>query len=150
MILHRFQQTQTLPISLKEAWEFFVYPQNLDDITPAEMGFETVGGGDERIFPGAIIEHRVKVAPLVKVTWVTEITQVVEQDYFIDEQRFGPYKFWHHRHRFEACSEGVNIHDHVHYALPLSPLGDIGHFLIRKKLDEIFGFRTKVLDQHFR
>jgi ligand-binding SRPBCC domain-containing protein len=37
---------------------------------------------------------------------MTVITAVKENSYFIDEQRFGPYALWHHKH-FEATENGV-------------------------------------------
>jgi ligand-binding SRPBCC domain-containing protein len=85
------------------------------------------------------------------VPWVTEIKCVKEQVSFIDEQRFGPYKFWHHLHHFEEVEGGVLMKDLVHYALPCWPFGEIGHGLfVKPKLDKIFGFRREILDKRFK
>lgn len=99
---------------------------------------------------GQIIEYRVKILPAVWVPWVTEIKGVDEGRSFIDEQRFGPYKFWHHRHMFEAVEGGVMVRDLVHYIMPLGPLGSIAHLLFaRLKLQRVFDYRREELERRF-
>lgn len=150
MKLHTLEQEQTLPISLDEAWDFFSSPANLNAITPDDLGFHITSPLAGKMFDGQIITYRVRIAPLVHVTWVTEIKCVKEGRAFVDEQRFGPYKFWHHRHEFEAVPGGVLMRDKVHYALPFGPFGEIAHALfVRRKLEWIFGFRRKLLAEKF-
>ncbi len=150
MKLHTLEQKQTLPISLDEAWDFFSSPANLDAITPDDLGFHITSPLAGKMFDGQIITYRVRIAPLVHVTWVTEIKCVEEGRAFVDEQRFGPYKFWHHRHEFEAVPGGVLMRDKVHYALPFGPFGAIAHALfVRRKLEWIFNFRWKLLAEKF-
>lgn len=150
MKLHTLEQEQTLPISLDEAWDFFSSPGNLDAITPDDLGFHITSPLAGKMFDGQIITYRVRIAPLVYVTWVTEIKCVEEGRAFVDEQRFGPYKFWHHRHEFESVPGGVLMRDKVHYALPFGPFGAIAHALfVRRKLEWIFGFRRKLLEEKF-
>jgi ligand-binding SRPBCC domain-containing protein len=135
---------------LDEAWHFFSSPANLDAITPDDLGFHITSPLAGKMFDGQIITYRVRIAPLVHVTWVTEIKCVEESCAFVDEQRFGPYKFWHHRHEFEAVPGGVLMRDKVHYALPFGPFGAIAHALfVRRKLERIFGFRKKLLADRF-
>jgi ligand-binding SRPBCC domain-containing protein len=149
MIHSRFQE-QILPITPAEAWEFFSAPRNLDAITPPNLGFRIVCCPTERIHEGLIIEYRIKIVPGLWVPWVTEIRGVEEGRAFIDEQRFGPYKFWHHRHTFEAVEGGVKLTDRIHYALPFGPLGSIAHALfVRRKMEEIFRFRREELERRF-
>ena len=82
--------------------------------------------------------------------WVTEIRCVREWESFVDEQRFGPYKFWHHLHSFEEKDGGVLMKDIVYYALPLWPFGEMGHdIFVRPKLERIFGFRKEILAKRF-
>jgi ligand-binding SRPBCC domain-containing protein len=148
--IHTLRQEQILPISIEEAWEFFSSPANLDAITPADLGFEITCPLPPRMFEGQIITYRVKVAPLVWLPWVTEIKCVEDGRSFIDEQRFGPYKFWHHRHAFEPVDGGVLMTDVVHYALPFGPFGEIARALfVRRKLEWIFGYRKKWLAERF-
>ncbi len=149
MRIHRLEQRQRLPISLETAWEYFSSPANLNEITPPELGFRITSAPEPAMYEGQIITYQVKVAPLVWVGWVTEIKCVVEGRTFIDEQRFGPYKFWHHRHIFEEIEGGVIMTDVVHYALPFGWLGALAHFMfVRSKLQRIFDYRRRKLDEH--
>jgi ligand-binding SRPBCC domain-containing protein len=101
MTLHMLEQEQRLPITLDAAWEFFSSPRNLDEITPDALGFKIVSLPGEKMYEGQIITYKVKILPGIWVPWVTEIKAVDEGKSFVDEQRFGPYQFWHHRHSFE-------------------------------------------------
>lgn len=99
---------------------------------------------------GQMIGYRVKVAPLIWVKWLTEITLVEGKQRFVDDQRIGPYKVWHHTHSFEEQEDGVLMTDDVVYALPLGPLGSIAHALyVKKQLKYIFDERMKLTDQIF-
>ena len=150
MTLHTLEQEQRLPISREAAWEFFSSPRNLDAITPPELGFTIVSVSGGRIYEGQIITYLVKILPAVRVSWVTEIKSVVEGESFVDEQRFGPYKFWHHRHTFEEIPGGVLMRDLVHYGLSYGPLGGLAHTLfVRAKLESIFSFRRDILTKQF-
>jgi ligand-binding SRPBCC domain-containing protein len=149
-MLHTLCQEQELPLSLEEAWRFFSSPRNLESMTPPDLGFQIVHCPSEKMQEGQIIEYRVEIVPMVWMPWVSEIKAVVEGHSFIDEQRFGPYKFWHHRHTFEPAEGGVKITDQVHYALPFGPLGSIAHALfVRRKLEGIFRFRRQELERRF-
>jgi len=150
-MLHHLTREQFLPISLEEAWAFFSSPRNLDSITPPEMGFRIVHCPAETMHEGQIIEYRVKMLPGIWVPWVTEIKGVETGSAFIDEQRFGPFRFWHHRHTFEAVEGGVRLGDSVHYALPFGPAGGLAHLLfVRRKLEWIFEYRRAELERRFK
>lgn len=150
MRIHRLEQRQRLPISLEAAWDYFSSPANLNEITPPDFGFRITSPPEPAMHEGQIITYQVKVAPLVWVCWVTEIKCVDERRTFIDEQRFGPYKFWHHRHSFEETEEGVIMTDVVHYALPFGWLGSLAHVVfVRSKLKWIFEYRRKKLVEQF-
>ena len=150
MKVHVLDQEQILPISIGEAWDFFSSPRNLDEITPDDLGFQIRYCPGEMMYEGQIITYRVKIAPGIWVPWVTEIKAVDEGKAFVDEQRAGPYRFWHHRHAFEETDGGVKMTDLVHYALPFGPIGGIAHAIfVRKKLEWIFEFRKKLLAEKF-
>ena len=152
MKVHQLEQTQILPIPLEEAWAFFCDPKNLDDMTPEDLAFKTISGNDEEMFQGQIICHKIQIAPMIWANWTTEITTVSDEGkqlYFIDEQRSGPYRLWHHLHRFEACAEGTRMLDRVHYAMPFFPFGEIGLPFVNNKLETIFGFRRTCLEERF-
>lgn len=150
MKLYSLHTVQKLPISIDEAWKFFSDPKNLKVITPDYMGFDITSGGDRPMFPGQIIQYIVKPIAGIKTKWVTEITHVYEPYHFVDEQRFGPYDLWHHKHFFRAIDGGVEIEDIVDYKLPFGMLGRLVHKpLVRGKLEEIFAFRRRKLIEIF-
>ncbi|MCG6188010.1 SRPBCC family protein [Maribellus maritimus] len=141
---------QILNVSIQEAWEFFSSPKNLSKITPPQMGFYITSEELKQMFAGQIITYQIRVFPFLKTNWVTEITQVKEQSYFVDEQRFGPYKMWHHEHHFSETEEGVKMIDRVTYKIPFGFIGKIAHCIfIKRKLEDIFSYRAKVLDRKF-
>ncbi len=150
MTLHSLSREQILPASPAEAWDFFSSPRNLDAITPPDLGFRILHCPSETMHEGQIIAYRVKILPGLWIPWVTEIKGVQEGRAFIDDQRFGPYKFWHHRHLFEPVEGGVKVTDLVHYALPLGPLGTLAHAVfVRRKLERIFDYRRTELERRF-
>jgi len=150
MKVYKKVSVQHINATLDECWDFFSRPENLQKITPKTMGFEITDFDNQSMYAGQIIQY--KISPLLglKLNWVTEITKVEENAYFIDEQRFGPYSFWHHKHFFEETSNGVKMTDVVHYALPLGFLGRIMNALVvENKLKEIFDYRFVKVDQLF-
>lgn len=150
MPLYRILSEQYLTTTLEEAWTFLSDPKNLERITPDSMKFDIKGGADMPMFEGQIIRYHVSPFPGIRTPWVTEITHVKEGSYFVDEQRFGPYKLWHHKHFIESVDGGVLMKDIVDYMLPMGPLGSLMHTLIvRKKLNTIFSFRESALNQIF-
>ena len=151
MSVYRLFEKQHIPYSLEDVWEFVSNPGNLSKITPDSMGF-TIKTPDlpETMYPGMMISYRVKPLLGIPVTWVTEITHVQEKRYFVDEQRIGPYKLWHHEHFLEPSGEGVLMTDIVTYKLPLGFLGRLAHVLfVRGKLRGIFDYRHRALEEHF-
>ena len=151
MKVHKLEVQQNLPISLNEAWDFFSSPGNLDLITPDDMSFEILSGADSKMYAGQLITYNIKPLLGIPMTWVTEITQCLEKQFFIDEQRFGPYKFWHHQHRFEETEDGVNMKDILHYVLPFGFVGELlGNLFLHKKVKKIFEYRRQKLEEIFK
>ena len=141
---------QNLPITLEQAWEFLSDPNNLKLITPDYMGFNIISGADRPMYPGQIIQYIVTPIAGIKTKWVTEITNVKHLEYFVDEQRFGPYALWHHKHFIREIEGGVEMEDIIDYKLPLGFLGELAHpFLVAPKLKEIFDYRSKKLNELF-
>lgn len=150
MKIYTLARTQDLPISIHEAWDFFSNPNNLSKITPDEMAFTVTSDLPEQMYPGLIITYIVKPLLGIPLNWVTEITQIDPPNYFIDEQRFGPYKFWHHTHFFKEIDEGVRMEDRVWYGLPFGFFGNIAQpIIVKKKLSQIFDFRNGILEKRF-
>jgi len=141
---------QNIPISIDRAWEFLSNPKNLKEITPEYMGFIIESGADRPMYPGQIIQYIVTPFMGIKTKWVTEITHVTHQKYFVDEQRFGPYALWHHKHFIKEIPGGVEMEDIIDYKIPFGILGQLVQpFLVKPKLDEIFEYRRKKLIELF-
>lgn len=150
MRLYRLEKNQLINLSIDKAWKFFSDPRNLAEITPGDLGFKIQYISGDEMYPGMIIEYTVKPFPFFKVRWVTEITQVKEHVLFIDEQRFGPYRFWHHQHKFIQRGDATEIIDIVNYVMPFGIFGRIAHSLfVKRQLGKIFSFRSEYLAKEF-
>ena len=150
MKIYKLETSVILDIDLDTAWNFFSDPGNLSRITPPSMGFEITEQDGQEMYPGMIIAYRVRPFGGIPVPWVTEITHVKQPHFFVDEQRFGPYRLWHHKHFFSPTGEGLLARDLVHYALPGGPAGRLMHpLLVRPRLEQIFDYRKKTLLQMF-
>ena len=151
MPVYTLHQKIKIPSTIEKVWEFISDPANLKKITPPYMGFDiTTKGLPSKMYAGMIIHYQVSPLMGIKTTWVTEITQVSNMNYFVDEQRVGPYRMWHHQHFIEPINGGVLMTDIVDHQPPLGILGAAANFLlIRKKLNEIFDFRTLKIEEYF-
>lgn len=150
MKIYTLHTKQNLPVSLDEAWKFLSNPKNLKIITPDYMGFKTLSGDERDMFAGQIIQYIVTPVFGIPMKWVTEITHVVDKKYFVDEQRFGPYALWHHKHFLKEIPGGVEMEDIVDYKVPMGILGQLVHpFLVKPKLEEIFTYRRQKLVELF-
>ena len=150
MKIYTLQAKQNLPLTLTEAWEFLSNPKNLKLITPEYMGFVIKSGADRPLFAGQIIQYIVTPIFGIRTQWVSEITHVKENEYFVDEQLYGPYAMWHHKHFLKEIPGGVEVEDVIDYKIPLGFLGQLVHpFLVKPKLKEIFDYREKKLIELF-
>ena len=150
MKIYRLHKTQNIPITMNQAWDFLSSLANLKTITPDYMGFHILSGADRPMFPGQIIQYIVTPVMGIKTKWVTEITHVKDKEYFVDEQRFGPYALWHHKHFIKPIDGGVEMEDIIDYKIPFGILGQMVHpFLVKPKLEEIFEYRQKKLVELF-
>ncbi len=149
--MHTLIRKQRIQIGLEAAWDFFSNPANLSEITPPEMNFRILNENvPKQIYPGLVILYKVSPILKVSVTWLTEITQVSAPNYFIDDQRVGPYKLWHHQHHFRLTDDGVEMTDIVHYKLPFGILGRLANLLfVKKQLRDIFEYRRNILESRF-
>jgi ligand-binding SRPBCC domain-containing protein len=151
MATYSLKAVQKIPVSLDVAWAFFSNPANLQAITPNNLGFKILSKHHgEKMYPGQIIEYKVSPVLGIPIYWMTEITHVKDNEFFIDEQRFGPYALWHHQHHFKAIDGGVEMTDIVHYRNPFWFLGDIANsILVKKQLSGIFNYRIKKVEELF-
>jgi ligand-binding SRPBCC domain-containing protein len=151
-MLHTIRTKQLIKSDIQSVWNFISSPSNLTLITPGSMQFEVISDENDlgKMYAGQIIEYYVSPVANIRMHWVTEITHVIENKYFVDEQRMGPYRFWHHQHFLKMVAGGVEMTDIVHYKAPLGFLGDLANELfIRKRLKSIFDYRYGKIDEMF-
>jgi len=150
MKIYRLEKSQKLPISIDEGWAFFSNPKNLKIITPDYMGFNIINPEESKMYSGQIIKYKVSPIFNINMNWVTEISNVNKNRFFVDEQRFGPYKFWHHKHIFKEVNGGIEASDILDYVIPYGFIGRILHSIfIKPKLEEIFEYRKEKLEEIF-
>lgn len=142
---------QFVPRKIEEIWDFFSRPENLNDLTPEDMSFEILTDvSGIKMYPGMLIRYNISPFAGIHMNWITEITHIEEGRYFIDEQRFGPYAFWHHQHHFESKDGGVLMTDILHYKVPYGPIGDLANLiLVEPKIEGIFKFRFAAVEKMF-
>jgi ligand-binding SRPBCC domain-containing protein len=134
-----------IDLSRAEVFEFFADAVNLERITPPELNFHIITPQPIEIKKDSLIDYKLKLRGF-PIKWRTRISAWNPPFDFIDEQISGPYKQWIHEHTFTELPDGkTGIKDVVRYRLPLEPLGDIMHFLVRKELEYIFDFRQKAV-----
>ena len=150
-MIYQLRRSQFLHANIDDVWSFASSPKNLQKITPKEMNFTITSKPlPGKMYPGMVITYRVSPLLNIRTTWVTEITQVEEKKYFVDEQRVGPYAMWHHEHFFDQLEDGVMMRDIITYKLPFHLLGSVVHSLFdKRKLESIFDFRVKKMDEIF-
>jgi len=152
MKTYHFKFESDLPIPLAEAWDFFSSPLNLAKITPPEMNFVVTSGytADTKMYPGMLISYKVSPVFGIKMNWITEITHVKDMEYFVDEQRSGPYAMWHHQHHFKEIKGGVHMTDILTYAIPYGILGRLANtILVDREVKKIFAYREQAVNDLF-
>jgi len=151
MAFYQFYKAQVINASRDEVWDFISSPANLKLITPDHMGFDiTSSHSIDKMYAGMIISYKVSPFLGFKTDWVTEITHIRDKEYFVDEQRIGPYSMWHHQHILETIDDVVIMKDIITYQPPFGFLGAIANALyIRKKLNQIFDFREQAIEHKF-
>ncbi len=142
---------QIIKSDIESIWKFMSSPKNLDEITPIWMNFEiTSKNTNQNMYPGMIITYNVTPFLNLKMVWITEITHIEDHILFIDEQKIGPYKMWHHEHRFEQVDDGILMTDTITYVPPFGLLGMLAnHLFIKKRITKIFDYRKNILEKIF-
>lgn len=150
MKLYTLNTKQKLPITLDEAWAFLSNPANLSKLTPSEMNMTILSGADRPMYAGQVLQYSVTPLAGIKTKWVSEITQYEHKKYFVDDQLYGPYAFWHHKHFVHEIEGGVEMEDIIDYKVPFGILGQLVHpFLVKPKLESIFAYRKEQMELLF-
>ena len=149
--LYTLYAKQTVAKEIDLLWDFFRKPRNLNKLTPEDVEFKITSGKSDDFYEGKIISYKIRPFKMINLNCVTEISQVKEGFYFVDNQIFGPYKMWHHEHHFKSNGDGTtDIIDKVKYKLPFYILGRLMHkIFIKRKLVNIFMFRQKQINNLF-
>jgi len=151
MKIYKLTRKQIIHAQLDQVWDFFSSPENLDALTPQDMGFEITSQKPlDPMHRGQLIDY--VVSPILKLPlkWRTEIIEVVPKEKFIDYQLKGPYKLWRHTHYFKPTEDGIEMIDEVEYSLPLGILGRFVHFIfVKSKLENIFDYRYRKVEETF-
>ncbi len=150
MKLERIQTVQRLPIQIEEAWDFFTSPKNLRLTTPHWLDLRLNMEPPEYLHPGTIVSATIRPFPVITTDWISELTHIRPPQFYITEQRVGPFKMWHHEHHFRAIDGGVEVEDIILYGMRYGMVGSFFHnVFVRKKLHEAFSHRAQVLEQRF-
>lgn len=147
----RKEWTIVVPRPLEEMWDFFSRPENLNELTPEHVNFNIQSPiAGQEMYPGMIIQYQISPLLGIPMNWITEITQIREHEFFIDDQRVGPYALWHHQHHFREVEGGTEMKDILHYQVPLGPLGSIANALfVERMVDQIFSHREEAVQRLF-
>jgi ligand-binding SRPBCC domain-containing protein len=149
-MIHCLSREQVIPAPLEKVWNYFCDPKNLNRITPPDMNFVILRGADVKMYEGQLIEYRVELIKGIRSRWLTEIAHVRECEYFVDEQRLGPYRFWYHEHAFAETPAGTCMTDRITYEVPLGIVGDlVNKAWIAGRLDHIFDYRRQTIMELF-
>jgi len=146
--MRKFEFFQFVPAGMDVVWDFFSSPSNLSRITPPGMGFRITSSVQKEMYPGMFISYKVSPISGLKLNWLTEITQINKYNFFIDEQRMGPYRIWHHEHHFREVDGGVEMRDILYYSVPFGIFGRLAdRVFVHNKVKQIFSFRKeKILE----
>jgi hypothetical protein len=149
MGIHTFERETRLPRPIGDVFSFFADASNLGTITPPWLEFHILTPPPIRMAPGTIIDYRIRVHGL-PMRWRTEITAWEPPHRFVDVQVRGPYRIWEHTHEFIPDGDGTRVRDHVRYALPLGPVGDmVRRMFVARDVERIFDYRQRILASRF-
>jgi ligand-binding SRPBCC domain-containing protein len=150
MKIYTLRKEQVVPRLLREVFAFFEKPENLARITPPWLGFRILTPSPIVMERGARFEYTIRVMG-IKMRWISVISEYEPPFRFVDEQVQGPYAYWHHTHTFSEAEGGTLVGDEVRYALPFGMIGMVVRRLaVSRQLEDIFSYRSKVIDETFR
>ncbi|PLX76422.1 MAG: hypothetical protein C0615_06795 [Desulfuromonas sp.] len=149
--MYRLERQVDIAIDADTLWQFIATPRNLDQITPPELKFRIISDVPDQMYDGLLIRYQISIPLFGKREWLTEISDIVPGESFVDTQLEGPYKSWRHFHKLEPIGgDSSRMIDRIDYELPFGPVGALTHDLIvRRQLEEIFDYREKALREIF-
>lgn len=149
--MHFLEREIILNADIETVWTFMATPTNLNDLTPPELHFQIISELPDKMYNGLTILYSIQIPLFGKQHWLTEIKHIREEEYFVDEQRVGPYRLWYHEHSIKPAGEKqTQMIDRVSYQLPFGFLGYLAYrFWVKNMLDDIFDYRAKRLSELF-
>lgn len=149
-MIHYLRREQFIAAPPATVWAYFATPKNLNELTPPSVRFQIIGQVPTTMYAGQMITYRISPLPGLWLNWITEISDVQAGLSFVDIQRKGPYKLWHHEHRFVPEADGVRMFDEVTYAVGWGPAGWLAEKLwVKRQLKQIFDYRAKQVAKIF-
>lgn len=149
MKFHTLRREQWIPCPIQEVFAFFADAHNLEEITPPWLGFRIISTTSKTVSEGTEIRYRLRLHGL-PIRWKTEIRHWDQPNRFVDVQRSGPYRLWHHTHRFEAHGNRTKMIDVVRYVLPFGIVGRIVHAIkVKSDVRKIFDYRHHKIAELF-
>jgi ligand-binding SRPBCC domain-containing protein len=143
MTTYTLQRELWVPRPLPEVFDFFSRAENLERITPPWMHFRILTPPPIAMLPGTTIAYSLRVRG-IPLKWLSAIERWNPPHEFVDVQVKGPYRLWHHTHRFSEVKGGTSIVDTVRYALPMGVLGRLVHRVqVARDLEHIFDYRAR-------
>ena len=146
MNTHELHRDLWLPRPLDEIFPFFADAGNLELLTPPWMHFHVLTPRPIEMRTGALIDYRLRIHGL-PLRWRSEITTWDPPHRFVDAQRRGPYRLWHHTHTFVSRDGGTLCRDTVKYSVPFDFVAH--RFFVRPDIESIFNFRQRKLRELF-
>ena len=149
--MHFLERSIILNATTDQLWAFLATPANLNELTPPQLQFKILSALPDQMYNGLTILYAVRIPLFGTRRWLTEIKHIRTGEYFVDEQRLGPYRYWYHEHRLEPVGENqTRMIDRVSYQLPFGVLGLLVHKVwVKKMLEQIFDYRSERLAKLF-
>jgi ligand-binding SRPBCC domain-containing protein len=146
MKIFSYRSEQWLPRTLDEVFPFFADARNLEELTPPWLRFDVVTPEPIPMIVGTTIDYRLAWRG-IPLRWTSEIAAWEPPHRFIDRQLRGPYRLWHHEHRFEVGENGTKVIDEVDYAVGGGAIAN--HLGVARDIEKIFAFRSARLRELF-
>ena len=151
---HHFQTEQWIPFPRERVFAFFADPANLPPLMPRwqRARIDRAELSDSFAGKGSLLVISFRPIPLLplRMKWEAYIAEFRWNDFFCDEQRKGPFRYFRHCHRVaDAERDGVMgslVSDAVEYELPFGFLGDLVNAVaIKRQVASLFAYRQKML-----
>ncbi len=139
--MHSYVKRSRLACSAQELFDWHCRPEAFIELQPPWERVDQLSK-PEHLHAGQLVRISIRLG-LLRLPWVSEITEMVPGNSFTDVQRRGPFAYWKHEHHCIADDAGhCWLEDRISYRLPLDPLGGwLAGWLVRRRLEQMFSYR---------